>query len=114
MHGHASGRMTTQRPCPAGSPYAGVIPNTPKQSNRLSITSCAINGKHSLIPILPEPTGESESARAVYPQSYLTLYRLRHNHARPATGSGDGMALRARLKEQDPLLFQHFLSALAT
>ena len=67
-----------------------------------------------LIPILPEPTGEPESARAVCPQSYLTLYRLRHNHARPATGSGDGMALRARLKEQDPLLFQHFLSALAT
>ncbi len=68
-----------------------------------------------LIPILPEPTGESESARAVYPQSYLTLYRLRRNHARPATGSGEhGMALRARLKEQDPLLFQHFLSALAT
>jgi hypothetical protein len=47
LHGHASGRTTTQRPCPAGSPYAGVIPNTPKQSNRLSITSCAINGKHS-------------------------------------------------------------------
>jgi hypothetical protein len=67
-----------------------------------------------LIPILLEPTGEPESARAVYPPSYLTLYRLRRNHARPATDSGEhGMALRAQLKEQDPLLFQHFLSALA-
>jgi len=68
-----------------------------------------------LVPILPEPTGECESAQAVYPQSYLTLYRLRRNHARPANGSGEhNMALRARLKEQDPLLFQHFLNALAT
>ena len=68
-----------------------------------------------LIPVLPEPAGKAESERAVYPQSYLTLYRLRRNHARPATGAGDdGMALRARLKEQDPLLFQHFLDALAT
>ena len=56
--------------------------------------------------ILPNPTGQAAGC----PDSYATVYQLRLNHGDSETALGAGnMALRARLKQQDPLLFEHFL-----
>jgi len=48
------------------------------------------------------------------PDSYRTLYHLQRNQRQPsATSSNEqAMALRARLKQQSPLLFRHFLESL--
>jgi hypothetical protein len=48
------------------------------------------------------------------PDSYLTLYRLRCEQVPADAASGsEALTLRARLKQQDPVLFEHFLRALA-
>ncbi len=48
------------------------------------------------------------------PDSYRTLYHLQRNRRQPtaAANSEHAMALRARLKQQAPLLFRHFLETL--
>ena len=73
--------------------------------------------KPGLTNILPDPDNHSRVARGtgdgvtVCPASYRTLYRLQHDRvqAQAERGTNDTMALRARLKQQDPVLFQHFL-----
>jgi len=64
-----------------------------------------------LFGILPAPAiGDNNSC----PESYRTLCALQQDRSEPAAVSNtDGMALRARLKEQDPELFEHFLAAIA-
>ena len=63
-----------------------------------------------LVKVLPEPTADP----VVCPESYLTLYRLRREQLQPAGSGEEGLALRARLKQQDPVLFQHFLDTITT
>jgi hypothetical protein len=57
--------------------------------------------KPGLTQRLPEP--------ASAPASYITLYRLQHNRLHAADNEHT-IALRTQLKQQDPLLFQHFLA----
>ncbi len=65
----------------------------------------------ALVRILPHPGDD----HAHCPGSYLTLYRLQQDRAQPGVDSNpDDMALRARLKQQDPMLFRHFLSSIET
>ncbi len=65
--------------------------------------------KPGLIKQLPKPESMSEVA---CPASYITLYQLQHDRmqSRAESGSDNTMALRSQLKQQNPELFQHFLS----
>jgi len=59
--------------------------------------------KPGLTRILSAPQNDTTAC----PASYRTLYRLQSNIAGP---TDEHIALRARLKQQDPVLFQHFLN----
>jgi hypothetical protein len=60
----------------------------------------------SLTRILPNP----RSRTAGCPDSYATVYQLHQDYGNPeAALRAANIALRARLKQQDPLLFEHFL-----
>ncbi len=59
--------------------------------------------KPGLTRILPPPHHDTTAC----PASYRTLYRLQNNLSDP---TDEHIALRARLKQQDPVLFQHYLS----
>ena len=67
--------------------------------------------KPGLTNTLPEPASD----RSACPGSYHTLYDLQHRrlHCLTEHDTGNTMALRARLKQQDPVLYQHYLAALA-
>jgi hypothetical protein len=61
-----------------------------------------------LTKVLPESAADATTC----PESYPTLYLLQRDQLDNAGISGnDAMALRARLKQQDPVLFQYFLDA---
>ncbi|GMQ87534.1 MAG: hypothetical protein BMS9Abin08_0738 [Gammaproteobacteria bacterium] len=59
--------------------------------------------KPGLTRILAAPHNDTTTC----PASYQTLYRLQSNIADP---TDEHIALRARLKQQDPVLFQHYLN----
>ncbi|MCF6338706.1 MAG: hypothetical protein L3J84_12295 [Gammaproteobacteria bacterium] len=65
--------------------------------------------KPGLIQQLPEPEPMSKVA---CPASYITLYQLQQERmqSHAESGSDNTMAMRTQLKQQDPELFQHFLS----
>jgi hypothetical protein len=93
--------------------YLDLDPELPVQS----FPAWLLLSKPGLTNILPDPDNHSRVARGtgdgvtVCPASYRTLYRLQHDRvqAHAERGTNDTMALRARLKQQDPVLFQHFL-----
>jgi len=63
--------------------------------------------KPGLTNLLPQP----DSDQSACPGSYHTLYLLQHSRLHPSSGHAqqDNMSLRARLKQQDATLYQHFL-----
>jgi len=94
--------------------YLDLDPELPVQS----FPAWLLLGKPGLTRILPDPDNHSRDARGTEvgvtacPASYRTLFRLQHDRvqARAERKTDDTMALRARLKQQDPVLFQHFLA----
>lgn len=91
--------------------FLELDPELPAQS----FPAWLLLSKPGLTKLLPEPGSISGNDEMVCSASYHTMYQIQHNrlHSHAECGNennaDNNLALRAQLKQQDPVLFQYFL-----
>lgn len=91
--------------------FLELDPELPAQS----FPAWLLLSKPGLTKLLPEPGSMSDKDDITCPASYHTMYQIQHNRIQSQAESGkennadNNIALRAQLKQQDPMLFQHYL-----